>query len=203
MFSIGISFCAAAQTTSDTMVLVTLPDTIIVSSFTDYDEYEFAFLNGQNYDPDTLLLYRDTLLISSIALPKTSVTTVSEQVSTPLHNGSGYEINNGFGISSEMGYYLIQNTDGTIQLNDWTQSLSGEIISAESFGNQMPVEFVVVTDGQTSFLDSSLDMTVGEAEVYVNGLRLLSTEFSIDSTNTGIILNNGLSIGENVVIDID
>ncbi len=193
----------SAQYSTVPIYLDKLPDTLYVNYFSDYANFEFAYSPGQLYDPDTLYLYLDTLLISSISLPKTSVSTMSESVTTPLHNGSGYEMDNGFGVNTDLGYYLKQNADGSIQLNDWTQTISGDSITAGSFGNQMPVEFNVIVDGQTVFLDPSLNTSLGEIEVYINGLRSLSSEFSIDTTNTGVILNTGLMIGDFLIIDID
>lgn len=202
-FLFACHFTMSAQLSTDTIYLDKLPDTLFVNYFNAYTNFDFAYNPGQNYDPDTLYLYLDTLLISSISLPKTSVASFAEMITTPQHNGSGYEFDNGFGTQSDFGYYLKQNDDGSIQLNDWTQTISGDSISSASFGNQAPVEFLVAVDGQTDFLDPSLDTSIGELEVYVNGLRILSTEFTIDTTNTGIILNTGLSIGDNVIIDID
>jgi hypothetical protein len=193
-----------AQYSSDTIVLNELPDTIFVQYFSDFNNFEFAYAPGNSYNPDTLFLYLDTTLVSSIALPKTSVSTISESITTTLHNGSGYELDNGFGVESDFGYYLKQNADGSIQLNDWTQSISGDSIST-AFGNQAAFEFVADSINQRYFIDPGLNTTQGsEIEVYHNGLRLSSTEYLIDTvSNNGIILNVGIPLGDRIIIDID
>lgn len=183
------------------IVLNELPDTIVMDDF--FDNLNLGFAIGSNYEPDTLKLFYKDSLVTLIAIPKASVSSISENVTTLNHNGSGYTLDNGFGITNDFGYYLKDNQDGTFQINDWTESLSGDIISAASFGNQAPFEFEVIVMGQDSFFNSNMNTMIGEVEVYSNGIRLKSSEFSIDTSGTGIILNSGLSIGDYLIIDID
>ncbi len=194
-------FSSILHAQNETHIIDGLPDTITLDGAVYH--LDFAYSSGNSYQPDTIKLFYKGSLLTFIAVPKTSVSSLSENVTTMEHNGSGYSLDNGFGITNDMGYYLENNGDGTFQLNDWTKSLSGEVISSESFGDQNPYEFEVLTAAQDSFFDSNMNALIGETQVFINGLRIRESEFSIDTSGMGIILNSGLNIGDFLIIDID
>ena len=200
-FCLLMSFPVLSQSDPGTHIINSLPDTILLD--TTLYNLNLAYSSGADYEPDTIKLFYQDSMITLLAFPKSSVATISELVTTPNHNGSGYTLDNGFGITNDFGYYIKDNGDGTFQLNDWTETLSGDTITSATFGNQAPFEFDVLVADQDSFFDNTMNTLMGETEVYVNGLRLRSSEYVIDTSGTGIILTTGLQIGDYLIIDID
>lgn len=192
-----------SQTDTSRIIINRLPDTIGLQQY--FQELSLGFAVGSVYEPDSIKIFFQDSLISTVPIPKQSISTISEMVSTPDHNGSGYTLDNGFGITNDLGYYLKDNGDGSFQLNDWTSSLSGDVISSNTLGMQPAVELVADSINQRYFSDPALNTNMGnEIEVYHNGLRLFSNEYIIDTTSTnGIILNTGVPLGDKIIIDID
>ncbi|NNE25649.1 MAG: hypothetical protein HKN09_02290 [Saprospiraceae bacterium] len=201
MFWFLLSFPVLSQSNPGQHIITSLPDTILLD--TTFYNLSLGYAPGSNFEPDTIQLFYADSIITLLAFPKASVTTLSETVNTPNHNGSGYTLDNGFGVTNDFGYYIQDNGDGTFQLNDWTESLSGDTITSATFGNQAPFEFDVLVADQDSFFDNTMNTLIGETEVYVNGVRLRSSSYTIDTSGTGVILTTGLQIGDYLIIDID
>lgn len=79
---------------------------------------------------------------------------------------------------------------------DGTLNIEGDVFvpSGSTYGNRMMYEKItyISTQGQTTF---SVNYDLGSVDVYVNGIRLASTDF-IATTLTSVTLASGLNAGD-------
>lgn len=86
-----------------------------------------VYSEGVNFAPDSLYMMNGNEKCHYTLMPQNSVSTISNEVITTNHNGSGYEHNNGYN-NNIFGYYLKDMGNGCFALFTWEDIQSGDII---------------------------------------------------------------------------
>jgi|LakMenEpi03Aug12_release.lakeMendotaPanAssembly.Ray.scaffolds.fasta_scaffold10072_13 hypothetical protein len=130
--------------------------------------------------------------------------TLDEEYFTATQNQTQFSLSGSFSTSENIKVYL--NGSKLRTGIDYSASSSVQLVSGATAGDEIDLvsdtaeDYFTATQGQTTFTPSSSTITSSNLQVFLNGVKLESVDYTIVSPK--IILTNGASAGDQIDVVI-